>query len=1246
MTLNFVNLFLLSSLFVFVSCGQKGSNVKLEISHNFAFGNSAALQTVSGGGLMVWGKSSTGDAFAQTLEGSDDLNLQLTAGSWTFFAMAWDGSKDFLNAAATNSIFGGVARCAKSTPVALNGSPVSVDLTLNNNTCTDTAFAGSVATTTASGNVVLPPTRFTFCRGINQITDGTHLCTDTKNEPRQKERKAWIGSYKVKMKNFKVIAGAKTEGTSLSSSCVEMVGDPENTPTAGDIAQNYGGSSTKIHSLPAGGPGMPFHIELEMFPGNSDCDSSTGIRGSIVRQFPSGIVSDFPISNKYFTTPTDHKQYINVPSEVICNGRIATNIGDHPFAAGNGSQEHPYILCSVPQFHAINNSSTNMGLHYKQEANLDFNPYSSGLAGTGIVPTQFACLDSGANFIPLGYYATTCAGPGSALSWGTLQNFTGTYSGGGYKISNLRLRDKNKNQLGIFASINGNAEVGNLIIENVEIEGKDTVGLLAGIGQGASNASSMTFWNINAFKLDIQARDENMAESMVGGIFGRLDNASLAKVSIKDSQVRGVASKIGGVIGYGTNVNLKEVSAEVNIDGNSSVNSKFYVGGLVGQAEDMQMDLVKHEGAIYTNAKKVGGIAGAALNTTSLTNFYTFSHVSTNDSSTNLYLGGVVGYWGSVAGVNVGPGYSLSIVKSECTTACAEGPLAGYVQTQPSTQGGLYALPSSETGVSGSPGAFSSETQVGTLPGMRMTSGLTGLPNAGLGNWNHINGEYPRFDFENHPCTQISGSGVGTLVSPKIVCNEDQYLNLANVAGGTYHRLAGNIRLSQTNTSQYDIPTFAATLDGTNHMLLGGHSIVSGVSPVGHIGTITATAVIKNLQVHGMGRESNDSTTSLSNPHGGFAAINNGKIYNSQFSTYSKYTRNGSAFIGINSSGAEIKNVKVNGKLEGFYEGFAPFAVVNNGLIEASKTNTEMVCVEGAGCDYFAGLVVQNNGTIKRTEMAARLQQMGGNPANNASMLVDANTGLIEDVVVPDHAKFQVSSSPHYFHRTNSATGTLRRVINNGILASDNTNFSPSLSGYPTITSAVSPDLGIHTDVFRRGGRSGKLLLENVPFACTTADRVDISAWAGMSDYSSWNSAFLSSGYASDGRKIILELEFGGGRSTERGLTYDSANNGFTVTATRCYSGAVGTVSVWYTDDLAIDLSGNATSGTRVLQQSKYYSNYSTAFKAVMWDWNTPAHEQQKLSYYAFFLGISSTPVVPRIWELEDNGEQRLFEID
>lgn len=1245
------SLLLLAFLIGTVSCSQKGSEVKVEVSH-FQVGSSAAIQNMSGGGLVIWAKSEDGKSFAQTLDTTNDsISLALPNGLWTFYAMAWDGLKDYQGSSATNFNFGGVVSCAKSAQIVLSGNKAAVDLTLNNSNCTDAVFAGNVPTTVASSKIVLAPTRFAFCNGINQITSSSDLCADTRNETRAKEKKAWIGSFRVNMKLFKKFGAAKDFTGVVQSPCTEMVGNPEGTLAPGDISEDYGSSGLVIPSLPAGGPGLPFHLEIEMFPGNSKCDvtasGSVGNRGSITRQFPNGIASADGVANKYLPNSTFHKQYLAIPSAQICQNRNSTGLPDHPFAAGEGlTREHPYIICSVPQFHAINNNINYLSKHFKLESDLDFNPYSQGLAGTGVVPSYFQCLELGSNILPLGYYNPSCSGPGDPIGYGAMENFTGSFDGRNNKLSNLRLRDNSQTNIGIFGSINGSSTtVSNLRVENVEFEGKNLVGAITGIVSGSSGPASVKIWNIHVSKADIQARDTS-AESVVGGLFGRLDQATLSNASIKDSRVRGEHSKVGGVTGYASGAIIDHVAADVNIDANSSVGSKFYIGGVAGYAQDTALNLIRHEGAIYSNAQKVGGILGGSSGSTSLTNFYANSHVTSNDTSTTVYLGGVVGAWSSDPSAQIGPGYTMSIIRTNCMSACNQGPMVGVVSTQPATQVGLYRLPTTETNPGPAQGAFTSEIEISSISNLKVPANVTALASAGSDDWSLLSGEYPRFDFEKHPCTSVSGfsgSGAGTLINPKIICNDSQYLALSGAAANTNHKLASNIRLSMSGASQFDLNSFSAVLDGNNRMLLGGYSSVSATSPSGHIGTIAPTAVIKNLQVHGLGRHSSDSSTTLSNPHGVFAATNNGKINNVQFWTYGNYTKMGASIVGHNGATGEIKNVNVSGELSAHYDGTASVAIKNSGLIEKVSTNVEIFCKEGT-CDKIAGLVVHNDGTIKKSEMGSRLRTDNVNTSTNTSMVVDTNTNLIEDVLVSKYAEFEVTSNPNYFHRVNS--GTLRRVINNGFLRTHQyySDYSDPLTGFPTAASAASPDTGTHEDVFRSGGRSGKLLIKNAPFTCVVADQVRIATWNSISDYGSYNTAWSGGGYNGGARKMMIELDTGGYKTTERVLSYNEADFDFGVTATRCAAGLSGKATVWFTDDEAMDVSGNAAAGTK-LPQHTLYGNFSTPFQNVMWDDGNNAHTAQKLAYYAFLLGVTTTPALPRTWNLESEG-LHIFELD
>lgn len=1233
-------LLFIGTLLITASCSQKGSEVQIDVSH-FQFASSPALQAKAGGGLMVWGKSDDGSSFAQKLDDSDNIRLQLPNGNWTFFAMSWDGSKDYLNTTTTDHIFGGIVYCAKSAPVVLNGANTAVDLNLRNDKCSDSAFTGSVgAVIDPGGNVVLAKTKFTFCQSIGQINSPSDVCADTRYEVRRKERKAWIGSFRVNMPVYTKFGSTKVITDKLIGKCVAMTGDPEGTPSPGDESSSYGGSLVSISGLPAGGPGQPFHTEIEIFPGNSKCDDvaagAVGIRGAITKQFPQGISAETP-TTKYFPDSGQHKNYISISSSEMCSNRNSTGMEGHPFAAGEGTLQNPYIICSVPQFHAINQSASNLAKHFKLEADLDFNPYSQGLAGTGVVPSTFACLPLGANFLPIGYTGASCT-LGDPIGYGTRTDFTGSFNGGGKKISNLRLRDDSKSELGMFVYIAGESIIRDFTMESIEIEGSQLVGALAGSVSGNPSSTSITLRNLRIENSDIQARDRSLL-SYVGGVAGVFDQANTDRIYVVNTRIRGGNGYVGGIFGKTYDSSVANVVSETFVESDDGT----YVGGIIGQAENTSMIYVKHEGAVVNHQGTIGGIVGEVIGTSSLQNFYANSHVETT-ASTNVEVGGAIGKWDANSSATIGPGYTMSIVRSSCDSSCTQGGVVGNVATQPSSQLPVYRLPQDEMNdlsASASSSFPTSEITLSSISAFRNQSNLPGLPSGGTEDWSNLNGEYPRLDMEHHPCQSVSGTGAGTLASPKLICNENQYLQLASAASSSHHKLSGNIRLSMTSTGQYAIPTLSAVLDGNNKFLLGGYSQFLGGSPAGHIGTIASTGTVKNLNVYGMGLYTNDNTTTVSNPHGTFAAINHGKIHDSKFWTYSRYTRYGSALVGQNMPTGEIKNVIVNGELDINYEGYAPIAIQNSGLIEKVKTNVQMNCKEGAGCNYIAGLVLNNSGMIKKAEMASRVWQDFNNPTNYVSHLVDTNSGLLEDIIVPEYSEFRVNSYAYYFVRVNNAGGIVRRVINNGKLLHPD-NLPGTLTGFPTEISSINPGLGTFTDVLRSGGRAGKLLTSNVNFNCSSNGVISSSAWISQPAYNDFHPLLDGTGLSIDGFKLFADLEFDDGlKYTARVDSYSS--NDFGVST--CPAGSTGKMNLWYTNDLALVSGSNAPMpGVLPPQMADSAANYSPAFQSVTWDMANATHRQALLSYYAYILGISTTPSAPRIWELDE--EMRLFDID
>lgn len=81
--LSFMSLTLLLAL---TGCGGGQSNAKLEVSRSFAMANPTFA-----GGLLIHGTSSTGKNFTLALDTDLERTIKLDNGSWSFFAIGWDG---------------------------------------------------------------------------------------------------------------------------------------------------------------------------------------------------------------------------------------------------------------------------------------------------------------------------------------------------------------------------------------------------------------------------------------------------------------------------------------------------------------------------------------------------------------------------------------------------------------------------------------------------------------------------------------------------------------------------------------------------------------------------------------------------------------------------------------------------------------------------------------------------------------------------------------------------------------------------------------------------------------------------------------------------------------------------------------------------------------------------------------------------------------------------------------------------
>ncbi|WP_197497786.1 Ig-like domain-containing protein [Vibrio scophthalmi] len=148
-------------------------------------------------------------------------------------------------------------------------------------------------------------------------------------------------------------------------------------------------------------------------------------------------------------------------------------------------------------------------------------------------------------------------------------SFRGNYDGQGYNINNLFIYRPNQDKIGLFSTIYGSAS--NLLLTNVFITGRDSIGALAGFSGG----------DVNFVRVDGSITATGQA---AGGVTGHSSGNSV-RGTTADVQLVGEA-QIGGLFGV--------VTSEVMVRDSFSLGSATgwgSVGGIVGSDQSFQLHI-------------------------------------------------------------------------------------------------------------------------------------------------------------------------------------------------------------------------------------------------------------------------------------------------------------------------------------------------------------------------------------------------------------------------------------------------------------------------------------------------------------------------------------------------------------------------------------------------------------------------------------------------------------------------------
>ena len=117
------------------------------------------------------------------------------------------------------------------------------------------------------------------------------------------------------------------------------------------------------------------------------------------------------------------------------------------------------------------------------------------------------------------------------INWLPIETFGGDFNGNGHKISGLRIKQPQNDNVGLFKSVK-NAKIENLILEDVYVIGANNTGAIVGI-------NNYNFNNTSDLRLNLPIENclvngTVIGNDQVGGMAGDINNAVVVKGTSKN----------------------------------------------------------------------------------------------------------------------------------------------------------------------------------------------------------------------------------------------------------------------------------------------------------------------------------------------------------------------------------------------------------------------------------------------------------------------------------------------------------------------------------------------------------------------------------------------------------------------------------------------------------------------------------------------------------------------------------------
>ncbi len=349
-------------------------------------------------------------------------------------------------------------------------------------------------------------------------------------------------------------------------------------------------------------------------------------------------------------------------------------------AAGEGTEASPYQISSLASLFWLSQTDSlwDIGAHFVQTEDID--------------ASITASPEFGAEFMPIG---------------NTTTRFKGSYDGGGYAISELTINLPDSNNIGLFGYADS-AQLANISLPDVAIQGNEAVGALAGLLFAESTVSNSSSTGT------VSGTGNN-----VGGLIGQMTSFYGDSLSYANNWSSATVSGIGGVGGLIGHANRLGVLSNSHATGD--VSGVHDVGGLIGNVTPSSFVIRKSYATGQVLATGIGvprpgvlGIAGGLVGNGP--SAIVEQSYATGDVSGLGYVGGLVGN----AGKSITDSYATGNVSGEQEIGGLVGLLFGTSITSSFSTGRVEST-------SGLPGGFMGNGPSGIITSNYWNSQTSGV---------------------------------------------------------------------------------------------------------------------------------------------------------------------------------------------------------------------------------------------------------------------------------------------------------------------------------------------------------------------------------------------------------------------------------------------------------------------------------------------------------------------------------------